>query len=62
MINQLLLVSLEKNIYYMYDDFLSVMKINSEDLISRKQTDEKRESELKDKDSVLNLIFWTKRL
>lgn len=42
MINQLLLVSLEKNIYYMYDDFLSVMKINSEDLISRKQTDEKR--------------------
>ena len=42
----------------MYDDFLSVMKINSEDLISRKQTDEKRESELKDKDSVLNLIFW----
>ena len=41
----------------MYDDFLSVMKINSEDLIPRKQTDEKRESELKDKDSVLNLIF-----
>ena len=27
-----------------------------------KQSDEKRESELKDKDSVLNLIFWTKRL
>ena len=46
----------------MYDDFLSVMKINSEDLISRKQTDEKRGSELKDKDSVLNLIFWTKGL
>lgn len=33
--------------------FLNVMKINSEDLISMKQTDEKTESELKDKDSVL---------
>ena len=33
--------------------FLSVMKINSEDLISMKQTDEKTESELKDKDSIL---------
>ena len=37
-------------------------EIKSEDLISMKQTDEKRESELKDKDSVLNLIFWTKGL
>ena len=57
MINQLLLVSLgKKHILYVWW-FFKCYEIKSEDLISMKQTDEKRGSELKDKDSVLNLIF-----